>query len=90
MSKTKSTGAPEAGAPDTTQDEKEIAAPLAGAPDTFQADGKEYKFIAGRFILDGKEITAEEALQDEQILATLVDMKAGVIAEVKAQEVSNA
>jgi hypothetical protein len=54
---------------------------------TFEAevDGETqtFKFSAYSFQLDGKVITAEEALNDEKVLAKLVELKAGVIAPVE-------
>jgi len=47
--------------------------------DTFEADGVEYKFTTASFFLSGELITADEALQSEKILATLVSVKSGVI-----------
>jgi hypothetical protein len=54
---------------------------------TFEADTDgeicTYKFTAYSFMLDGKVITAAEALNDETVLAKLVELKAGVIAPVE-------
>jgi hypothetical protein len=49
----------------------------------FEGVQVEYKFKAYAFILDGKTITAAEALNDEKILARLVKIKSGVIAPVE-------
>jgi hypothetical protein len=54
--------------------------------ETFKADGKEYRFIVAVFNLDGKIVTAKEALANKEILAELVDIKAGVIEVVKEKE----
>lgn len=45
----------------------------------FTHNGTEFQFVAKRFILDGKTITAQDALQDPELLARFVEMKAGVI-----------
>lgn len=50
------------------------------------SEGKEYKFTAAHFMLDGQTITAEEALNDDKVLAKLVSMGAGVIEEVEVEE----
>lgn len=73
MAKTKKSGA--------ASDNKKLSIPT----ETFKADGKEYKFTAAQFILDGNTIKAQDALQDEKILAQLVQMKAGVIALVETE-----
>lgn len=49
----------------------------------FEADGEEYKFTVAIFNLNGKVITAKQALEDSEVLAELVELKAGVIAKVK-------
>jgi hypothetical protein len=60
-------------------DEKTIALPT----EHFEADGEEYKFTVAIFNLKSKVITAAEALEDPEVLAELVELKAGVIAKVK-------
>ena len=66
-----------AAAPSETEKKKVIPS------DVFEADGKKYKFVAYAFILDGEQITAEQALKDEKVLAQLVKIKSGVIAPVE-------
>lgn len=51
--------------------------------DTFEADGVEYRFVCAEFILNGKTVKAVDAIEDEDILAQLVEMKAGVITVVE-------
>lgn len=56
------------------------------ATSEFEADGVIYKFTVHAFVLNGKVITSEEALQDATILAELVNIKAGVIAPVEQED----
>ena len=56
----------------------------------FEADGKVYEVIVPKFKLrlgDGQHtiMTAAEAVENEEALATLVDIKSGVIREVVAK-----
>lgn len=44
--------------------------------------GEDYKFVIGRFKIDGKMMTKEEALLNEDILLKLVQMRSGVIRQV--------
>lgn len=80
MAKRKSnTAAPEAGA----AAKKKLTIPS----ETFKtSEGKEYKFTAAHFMLEGKTITATDALEDDKVLAKLVGLGAGVIEEVEAEE----
>lgn len=48
----------------------------------FTVGGEDYKFVIGRFKIDGKMMTKEEALLNEDILLKLVQMRSGVIRQV--------
>ncbi len=48
----------------------------------FSVDGEDFKFITGKFKLDGRVVTKEEALANESILRRLVEMKSGLIRQV--------
>jgi hypothetical protein len=53
------------------------------APVAFETTkGEQYEFNTARFIFEGNEITAEQAVEDDLLLAKLVEMKAGVITKV--------
>jgi hypothetical protein len=72
-------GAAEAAAPAKT---KKLTIPT----ESFEADGVEYKFTAAAFVLDGETIRASDALKKAEILAKLVQIKAGVIAPVEKED----
>lgn len=45
----------------------------------FEADGDVYDIVIGKFSLDGRVMTAEEAAEDQAVCAKLVTLKSGVI-----------
>lgn len=64
-------------------DTKPAEKPKLVLPDkTFKVEGKAYRFRLKKFIFKGEELTAVDALQDDDILAELVAMNSGAIAEV--------
>ena len=51
---------------------------------TFQVGRKTYKFIVPAFRIGDKDMTATDALTDEELLADLVHNESGIITEVTA------
>lgn len=81
-------------APEVTSDKKEKPKEkekLTIPETTFKVNGAEYKFTRPRFIWEGKPMTAKAALEDEKLLAAIVNKTgpdaaangAGIIQQVK-------
>lgn len=83
--KTKQSGVVEAATPDVeTKAEATETKPQLPA-DTFEADGVEYRFVIAKFNIPGIGVlTAQEALENEEALARLVEVKSSVIEKVKS------
>lgn len=68
---------------EAAQPAKEEKKPAPKLPEkTFKVGKDEYRFTAAAFRTEKGKVTAEEALEDKDLLKSLVETKAGVIEKV--------
>lgn len=83
--KTKQSGVVEAATPDTEKKVEATETKPELPTEPFEADGVEYRFVIAKFNIPGIGVlTAQEALENPEALAILVQVKSSVIEKVSA------